>query len=211
MAGAKLIKTRTPGIYRRGSKYVVVYWVDGRQRRESAATMDAARRLKSARLADRNRGDLFESSSERFADYASEWVERYQGIRESTRENYRRDIDRYAIPFLGQKELGSITGRDLAEMVAWLLDERRQAKHHNRLRVEAGKKPSAATTRHLSDSTIANAMKSVRACRDRRGRAPNPFRPLRWIEAPQARRNRSGRRGWGGGPGLYADPARNRS
>ena len=49
-------------------------------------------------------------------------------------------------------------------MVAWLLDERKQAKHHNQLRIAAGKKPSEATTRHLSDSTIANAMKSVRAC-----------------------------------------------
>jgi hypothetical protein len=87
MAGAKLETTRTPGIYRRGSKYVVVYWVDGRQKRESAATMDAARRLKAARLADRNRGERFEASTERFADYAVEWAERYQGIRDSTREN----------------------------------------------------------------------------------------------------------------------------
>jgi len=161
---APMEKTKTPGIFRRGSKYVVVYKVDGRQRKESAPTLDAARRLKAARLADRDRGELFESSDEKFGDYALEWVERYQGIRESTRENYRRDIGRYAIPFLGSKGLGSIAGRDLAGMVAWLLDERKQAKHHNQLRVEAGKKPSAATTRHLSDSTIANAMKSVRAC-----------------------------------------------
>ena len=35
MAGAPLEKTRTPGIFRRGSKYVVVYWVDGRQKREA--------------------------------------------------------------------------------------------------------------------------------------------------------------------------------
>jgi integrase len=161
---ARLEKTRTPGIYRRGSKYVVVYWVDGRQKRESAATMDAARRLKAARLADRNRGERFEASTERFADYALEWVERYQGIRDSTRENYRRDIARYAVPFLGDKALGSITGRDLAEMIAWLVDERKQAKHHDKLRVDAGKKPTGASSRRLSDSTVANAMKSVRAC-----------------------------------------------
>jgi integrase len=161
---AKLEKTRTPGIFRRGSKYVIVYYVNGKQRKESARTLDEARRLKAARIADRDRGDLFESSEEKFGQYALEWVERYQGIRESTRENYRRDIQRYAVPFLGAKGLGSISGRDLAEMVAWLLDERAQAKHHNKLRVEAGKKPSGATTRKLSDSTIANAMKSVRAC-----------------------------------------------
>ena len=33
MAGAPLEKTRTPGIFRRGSKYVVVDRVDGRQKR----------------------------------------------------------------------------------------------------------------------------------------------------------------------------------
>jgi hypothetical protein len=35
---AKLEKTRTPGIYRRGSRYAVVFRVDGRQRSEAART-----------------------------------------------------------------------------------------------------------------------------------------------------------------------------
>lgn len=37
MAGAKLPKTRWPGIYHRGDRYVVVYRdQDGKQRRETA-------------------------------------------------------------------------------------------------------------------------------------------------------------------------------
>lgn len=44
---------------------------------------------------------------ERFADFAEAWVERYQGtgrrgFAESTRRDYRRDLQRYVIPRLGQ-------------------------------------------------------------------------------------------------------------
>ena len=40
---AKLIKTKTPSVYRRGSRYVVTYRdTEGRQRWESAATYDEA-------------------------------------------------------------------------------------------------------------------------------------------------------------------------
>ncbi len=46
MAGAKLEKTRWPGIYRRGDRYVVVYRDrDGTQRRETVRTLDQARSL----------------------------------------------------------------------------------------------------------------------------------------------------------------------
>ena len=107
---------------------------------------------------------MFRPSRERFDEYAREWIERYQGIRESTRDNYRRDLERYGIPFLGGKRLGEISGRDLAKMVAWLLDEQAQARHHDQRREEAGLRPSGRESRPLSDATIANAMKPVRAC-----------------------------------------------
>lgn len=42
---AKLEKTRTPGIYRHGGRYVVVYNVGGRRRREPAP-YELARKLK---------------------------------------------------------------------------------------------------------------------------------------------------------------------
>jgi hypothetical protein len=49
---AKLEKTRTPGIFKRGSRYVFSYRVDGKQRWESCRTMDEARRVKAARTTD---------------------------------------------------------------------------------------------------------------------------------------------------------------
>ena len=90
---APMEKTRHPGIYKRGSRYVVVYKVDGVQHKESARTLDAARRLKAARTADRDRGELGEQSRVKFRAYAEEWVERYQGngrrgFTETTREDY---------------------------------------------------------------------------------------------------------------------------
>jgi hypothetical protein len=52
--GATLIvlplqRTEVPGVFRRGSKYVVVYRVDGRQREQSAATLTEARAIKLVR------------------------------------------------------------------------------------------------------------------------------------------------------------------
>src|SRR5687767_7612249 len=75
---APLERTRHPGIFKRGSRYVVVYRVDGAERWESARTLDAARRL-TAKLADRDRGEFQEQSRLKFRTYAEEWVERYQG------------------------------------------------------------------------------------------------------------------------------------
>ena len=76
---ARLEKTRTPGIYRRGSRYVFSYRVNGRQRWESARMLDEARRLKQARATDIGRGEFEQRSRVTLAEYAREWVERYQG------------------------------------------------------------------------------------------------------------------------------------
>jgi hypothetical protein len=45
---ARLEKTRTPGVFKRGSRYVFSYRVDGEQRWESCCTLDEARRAKAA-------------------------------------------------------------------------------------------------------------------------------------------------------------------
>ena len=166
---AKLEKTKTPGVYRRGGRYVVVYYVDGQQRRESAANYELARKLKAAREADVARGEFHEQSRTSFAEYALEWVERYQGrgrgFRESTRDNYRSDLTRYAVPWFGsRRNLAQITPREIANFVAWLCDERAQAKHAEALRAEAGIKPTGRAVKRLSDSTVANVMKPIRAC-----------------------------------------------
>jgi hypothetical protein len=49
---AKLEKTKTPGVFKRGNRYAVIYRDgEGHQRQESARTYDEARRLRSTREA----------------------------------------------------------------------------------------------------------------------------------------------------------------
>jgi hypothetical protein len=60
--------TEMPGVYRRGSRFVAVYRVAGRQHKESAATLAEARAIKLARQADareRRRGPTLQASVSR--------------------------------------------------------------------------------------------------------------------------------------------------
>ena len=73
-------KTNTPGIYKRGSRYVVVFRdPQGRQRKRAARTLAEARELKATLTADISRGEYRAFSRVTFADYAAEWIESYQG------------------------------------------------------------------------------------------------------------------------------------
>jgi hypothetical protein len=97
---ARLEKTRTPGVFKRGSRYVFSYRVDGKQRWESCRTLDEARRAKAARATDIERGEFEQHSRITLHEYAKEWIERYQGrgrrgFREGTRDDYRRQIEQY--------------------------------------------------------------------------------------------------------------------
>src|SRR5271156_1565987 len=99
---ARLEKTRTPGVFKRGSRYVFSYRVDGKQRWESCRTLDEARRVKAARATDIERGEFEQHSRITLHEYASEWIERYQGtgrrgFREETRTEYRALLDKYAL------------------------------------------------------------------------------------------------------------------
>ena len=54
----RLVKTSTPGIYKRGSRYVVIFRdPHGRQRKRTARTLAEARDLKAALTADVKRGE----------------------------------------------------------------------------------------------------------------------------------------------------------
>jgi hypothetical protein len=55
---APMEKTRYPGIYKRGSRYVVVIRAGGKQVKRSTRTLDEARRLKASLTADRDRGEV---------------------------------------------------------------------------------------------------------------------------------------------------------
>jgi len=122
--GAPLVATSTPGIYKRGSRYVVRYRdPQGRQRQRSAATLAEARLLRAAMVADVARGEYRALSRITFADYAKTWISTYQGrtsrgIRPETVADYGRDLDKDAIPFLGRLRLSEIEPRDIKAYAA---------------------------------------------------------------------------------------------
>jgi integrase len=175
--GAPLVKTRTPGIYKRGTRYVFSYRVSGKRRWESCRTLDEARRAKSARETDIGRGEFEQRSRTTLHEYATEWVGRYhgtgrRGFREETRTEYRGLLDRYTLRYFPSRlKLSEIQPGTVAAFVAWLCDGREQAKLEHRVAVErarAAGKPDPAPispdeSRELSDSTVRNALKPLRA------------------------------------------------
>ena len=126
---ARLFPTKTPGVYKRGNSYSVRYRDSrGQQKQASARTYDQARRIKAEKDVDRARKVFQPEVDIPIGEFAKAWVERYngkgrRGFRESTRDDYRRDLNRHAIPFfdghLG-RTVGEITPRDVAEFVAQL-------------------------------------------------------------------------------------------
>jgi integrase len=179
---AKLEKTRHPGIYRRGSRYVVRYTDgEGKTRQESARTLDDARNLKAERTAQVANGEHSPASRVKFREYAEEWVERYQGrgsrgFREATRDDYRRDFNRYIYPYFDGKvrrTVEQISPRDVANFVAWLCDEQEQGKRkatEARLRkaerdgVDVETLPLKVKPLHLADATLRRILSPLRAC-----------------------------------------------
>jgi len=121
---APLVKTATPGIYKRGSRYVVVFRdAYGKQRKRSARTLAEARDLKSTLTADVARGEYRTVSKVGFTEYALEWIEHYggrtsRGIREQTKAEYKYRLEQYAIPFFGRMQLAAIEPRDLKRFAA---------------------------------------------------------------------------------------------
>src|ERR1700722_12763041 len=122
-------KTRTPGIFKRGSRYVFSYRVDGRQRWESCRTLDEARRGKAARCTDIERGEFEQHSRITLHEYAREWIERYQGtgrrgFREETRTEYRGLLTKYTLTFLPARlRLIDVDPKRVADFIGWLVKQ----------------------------------------------------------------------------------------
>jgi integrase len=130
---APLTKTKTPGVYKRGGRYVVVYRdPHGRQRKRFAKTLAEARDVKATLRADVTRGEYRQLSRVTFAEYAAEWIASYagrtsRGLRENTREDYRRQlgldadgnpIGDGAVAFFGRMQLSAIEPRDVKRYAA---------------------------------------------------------------------------------------------
>jgi len=85
---AKLEKTKTPGIFKRGNRYAVIYRDGGgQQRQESARTYDEARRLRTKRAAAVTDGSYQPQTRERLAEFAAAWTRatRATGVAASVR------------------------------------------------------------------------------------------------------------------------------
>lgn len=142
MAGQPLTRTRWPGIYRRGDRFVY-QWTDGdgKVRRATVDTAGDARREKALREEEARTGQLpaiATRGSLTLAAYALDLFGadltrgegdqpvrgRYQGrrgaVRASTLAEYRRDLERYILPTLGSKPLQTIAAPDLARLAAHL-------------------------------------------------------------------------------------------
>lgn len=123
MASPKLEKTRTPGIYKRGGRYVVVWRHRGKQHKSFHRTYDEAREAKGRREA----GDRRPTSRESLEDYATSWLNTYRGrtsrgVSPRTLATYRRDLERWVIPHFRGCRLDEVEPPDVRAFVGYLED-----------------------------------------------------------------------------------------
>lgn len=119
----KMTRTATPGIYRRGGRYVVVTTHKGKQHKSSHATLAEAREAKG----DRTRGGASKRPQSRapFDEHARAWVATCQGrtrrgLDEDTREAYRVALEAHAIPHFRNTPLRDVEPEDYLALVAKL-------------------------------------------------------------------------------------------
>jgi integrase len=120
---APMVKTRYPGIYSRGSRYVVKWTDRGVQRKEAFATLAQAREAQGKRRTGQTQAE----SNARFDEYAPAWLASYQGrtvggLADSTRTDYTRAINKRAIPFFGATRMKQLRPADIGKFVQHLRD-----------------------------------------------------------------------------------------
>lgn len=110
-----------PGIWRRGTRYVVKYTHRGQVRKKFLRTLTEAKKFKAAAAA----GDARPTSAQSFKSYATEWLRTYKGrsangISDETREWYAIAITKHAIPFMGTTRMDRIDPPILRDFIAHL-------------------------------------------------------------------------------------------
>jgi integrase len=130
---AKLERTNTPGIFRRHvadcdregrCECAYVVWRHrGRQHTDTFRTLAEAREAKG----QRDGGDRRPSSRQPFEEYARRWLDAYRGrtsrgLAESTRRTYRRDMERWALPYFASFKLAEVEPPDVRAFVGHLGD-----------------------------------------------------------------------------------------
>ena len=146
---APMRATSVPGVYSRGSRWVVIYRKDGRQHKQSVPTFAAARERKVRRRAEaaaQHRGPTIQA-------YALEWVDHYAGrgghdfINNRTRREYRRLLITYAFEYFDADDrMCDVDEHRAQAFVDWLCRQ------------------PGPDGRRLSDQSIRNAVLPLRAC-----------------------------------------------
>jgi integrase len=132
---AKLEKTRYPGIYRRGSRYVIVWEHRGRQHKESFGSLAEAREAKGRRQA----GERRPVSKIRFDAYFEQWIKTYagrtsRGFSETTRPEYERPIRAHALERWQGWKLAEIEAADMRQCLGEMRAEGRSVSQMKKLR-----------------------------------------------------------------------------
>ena len=126
MADQSFTKTRDAGIFKKGNRYYASYRDrDGRQRMRSCQTLAEARVVRATMIAKRNRASSLDQTDLTFAEYAAEWMETFRGrtsrgIQPETLAEYRRELERFAIPHFATTRLIDVTTRDVKQLVVKL-------------------------------------------------------------------------------------------
>jgi integrase len=118
----RLVRTSTPGIYRKANRYVVVVRdADGKQRKKSCKTLAEAR-TKRAELIDKAaKGEELRESKLTVRAYFETWIDSYagrtrHGLRDNTRDGYRQMMEAHVLPALGHVRLSRLRQRHLREL-----------------------------------------------------------------------------------------------
>lgn len=132
---AKLEKTRYPGIYKRGSRYVIVWEHRGRQHKEAFGSLAEAREAKGRRQA----GERRPVSKVRFDAYFEQWIKTYagrtsRGFSETTRPEYERPIRTHALGRWGGWKLAEIEAADVRQCFGEMRAEGCSASQMKKLR-----------------------------------------------------------------------------
>jgi integrase len=124
MASPKMERTRYPGIYKRGGRYVAVWRHRGKQVKSFHRTLAEAREAKATREA----GDKRPTSKRTFEDYFEEWIESYagrtqKGFAETSRPEYKRAIENLVLDRWGTWRLADIDPTDVRRLFTDLRDD----------------------------------------------------------------------------------------
>jgi len=117
----KMEKTRIPGIYSRGSRYVAVYRDDeGIQRKKAFRTQGEAAAFKKKQEVAVEDGSYQAPSQVTLHEYLDAWLPVYDQIRENTRDDYELGVRTAKQFFSSREKLTAITPRRVAEYVSSL-------------------------------------------------------------------------------------------